>query len=226
VPDRRLHLTLALLALPALATAAPRINELRIDQPAVDVDEYVELSGPPGESLDGYWYLVIGDGVGEDAGVVEAAVDLSAYAIGADGFVSFGEDATVPCGEIDVVLPDALNFEDSDNVTHMLVEGFTGQLDDDLDDDDDGVLDVEPWLAVTECLALIETPLSGDPVYCDERLGPAGPFLPVHAVRCGPGWGIGDFAVCGLDTPGGANDSACEVPAERSSWGAIKASYR
>jgi len=226
VPDRRFRLTLVLLALPAVAAAAPRINELRVDQPSVDVDEYVELAGAPGESLAGYWYLVIGDGVGGEVGVVEAAVDLSAHAIGADGFVSFGEDASVPCGEIDVVLPGVLNFEDSDNVTHMLVEGFSGQLADDLDLDDDGVLDIEPWLALSECLALIETPLSGDPVYCDERLGPDGPFLPVHAVRCGPGWGIGDFAVCVHDSPGGANDTACEVPAERSSWGAIKASYR
>ncbi|MBU0743729.1 hypothetical protein KKA85_15640 [bacterium] len=223
--DRRLVLTLPLLCLSVAADAIPSLNEIRVDQVADDVDEYFELSGAPGESLAGYWYVVIGDG-GQGSGVVEAAIDLSGHAIGADGYLSVGEDASIPCGEIDVVIPYALNFENSDNVTHMLVEGFTGDLDDDLDLDDDGVLDVEPWLAVVECLALIETPLSGDLVYCDTQLGPDGPFLPVHAVRCTAGWGIGDFAVCTHDSPGGANTAACAAPAARRSWGEIKAGYR
>jgi hypothetical protein len=46
-----------------------KINEIRIDEPSVgggdkfaDKNEYFELHGPPGASLDNYWYLVIGDG--------------------------------------------------------------------------------------------------------------------------------------------------------------------
>jgi hypothetical protein len=225
VPACRLLLCLPLVCLVANAGAAPAINEIRTAQVSVDVDEYFELAGDPGESLSGIWYLVIGDD-GTGSGVVESALDLSGYSIGADGFLSVGEDASIPCGEIDAVAPGALNFEDSDNVTHMLVAGFSGGLGDDLDLDDDGVLDLEPWLDVLDCLALIETPLSGDLVYCDVRLGPDGPHLPVHAVRCTTGWGFGDYAVCVLDTPGGSNGTACQVPNARWSWGEIKSGYR
>ncbi len=212
--------------LAAAASAAPLINEIRIDQVAVDVDEYFELAGDPGESLSGYWYLVIGDDQIWGDGCVEAAIDLSGLALGADGLLSVGEDAFIACGEIDVAMPEALNFEDGDNVTHLLVEGFTGELGDDLDVDDDGVLDLTPWSTIVDCLALIHTPQSGDLVYCGETLGPDGPFWVTHALRCSIGWGLGEYAVCELDSPGQPNDAACIVPAERMSWGELKSAYR
>ena len=33
------------------------INEIRIDQPGLDDDEYFELAGTPGTSLAGMWYV-------------------------------------------------------------------------------------------------------------------------------------------------------------------------
>lgn len=45
------------------------INEIRVDQPANDNDEYFELYGSSGTSLNGLAYLVIGDGPG-GSGVV------------------------------------------------------------------------------------------------------------------------------------------------------------
>lgn len=222
----RLILVLALTGLATAASAAPLINEIRTDQVGSDVDEYFEIAGDPGESLSGYCYLVIGDDVDQGDGFLEAVIDLSGLSIGADGLLSVGEDASIPCGGIDAVIPEALNFENSDNVTHLLVEGFSGTIDTDLDTDDDGVLDLEPWTAVVDCLALIETPLSGDLVYCGEELGPDGAYPVTHAVRCTTGWGIGEFAICALDTPGAPNDIACAVPNETMSWGALKAAYR
>ena len=221
-----LVIALVLLILPVLTPASPLINEIRTDQLASDLDEYFELAGDPGESLTGYAYLVIGDDPEAGGGFLEAVIDLSGLSIAADGVLSVGEDASIPCGEIDVALPGALDFEDSDNVTHMLVSGFVGAVDTDLDTDDDGVLELEPWTAVIDAVALIETTLSGDPVYCDAILGPDQGAAVTHAVRCAAGWGIGEFALCGLDTPGAPNDAACAVPTERSSWGAVKAAYR
>jgi hypothetical protein len=217
---------LIVFALSACVHAAPVLNEIRTGQVSDDVDEYFELAGDPGESLSGYWYVVIGDGETFNAGVVEMVLDLSGLSIGADGFLSVGEDPSIPCGEIDVVVVGELNFEDSDNVTHMLVDGFTGTVFDDLDIDDDGVLDTEPWTDVTDCIGLIETPLSGEPIYCGDEVGPDGAFQVTHAVRCTTGWGIGNFMICDLDTPGAPNDPACEVPNEPMSWGAVKAFYR
>ena len=46
------------------AQAQVFINDLRLDPPSTDNDEFVELSGAPSASLDGLTYLVIGDGTG------------------------------------------------------------------------------------------------------------------------------------------------------------------
>ena len=108
------------------------INELRIDQGGSDVDEYFELKGTPSASLDGLTYIVIGDSGGGLSGVIEAVVDLTGSAIGASGFFVAAEDPDVPGGGL-VELITTLNFENSDNVTHMLVSGFTGAIGVDLD---------------------------------------------------------------------------------------------
>ena len=60
-------------AVPAFAGGGDVIiNEIRIDQPGSDVDEYFELAGAPGTSLDGLTYIVIGD-----SGSVTARIDTS-----------------------------------------------------------------------------------------------------------------------------------------------------
>ncbi len=200
---------LALLILSApdarAAGAQPSLSEIRIDQPGSDTDEYLELQGPPGASLDGLTYLVIGDGSG-GSGVIEAVIDLSGQSIPASGFFVVAE-SSFSLGTADLVT--SLNFENSDNVTHMLVAGFTGSNGDDLDTDDDGTLDVIPWSEVLDSVALIESPGSGDQVYSDIQVGPDGPYVPAHVFRCIEGWQIGAFNPSGgQDTPGAAN--ACE----------------
>ncbi|MCA9432644.1 MAG: hypothetical protein KC940_19175, partial [Candidatus Omnitrophica bacterium] len=68
---------LAMISLPTFGVTIQdvRINEIRIDQPSTDTDEYFELVGPPGLSLNGLTYLVIGDGVG-GSGEIEEMTDL------------------------------------------------------------------------------------------------------------------------------------------------------
>ncbi len=64
--------------------------------------------------------------------------DLTGQSIQADGYLAVHKSGTVgDCSGYDVDL--TLNFENSDNVTHLLVTGFTGTNGDDLDTDDDGV---------------------------------------------------------------------------------------
>ena len=103
---------LLLLLVPVVFAGPAVINEIRIDQPGSDVDEYFELSGPAGESLDGLTYLVIGDGTG-GSGVIEAVVDLSGATIPAGGFFVAAE-ASFTLGTAD--LTTSLGFENSDNV--------------------------------------------------------------------------------------------------------------
>ncbi|MEO1375509.1 MAG: endonuclease/exonuclease/phosphatase family protein, partial [Cyanobacteria bacterium J06635_10] len=180
------------------------INEIRIDQPSTDNDEYFELFGTSGESLDGLTYLVIGDG-STGSGTVEAVVDLNGQIIPSTGFFVTAEN-TFTLGTAD--LTTNLNFENSDNVTHLLVEGFTGSDGDDLDTNDDGTLEVTPWTSIVDSVALVETTDgSGEQIYSTNTVGPNGTFVPAHVFRNPDGTGtfeIGQFDPSGGDdTPGG-----------------------
>ncbi len=193
------------------------INEIRIDQPGADDDEFFELFGPAGASLDGLTYLVIGDGVG-GSGVIEAVVSLNGLSIPADGYFLAVEDTFTLGGAPDLILSGAsngLNFENSDNVTHLLVAGFLGANGNDLDLNDDCVLDSMPWLGELDRIALIREenpPVATECHYGPPVVGPEGTFTPGLAVRCpdvvGP-FIIGLFGPIGAqDTPGVANNCA------------------
>ncbi|MCA9973143.1 MAG: DUF11 domain-containing protein [Anaerolineales bacterium] len=182
-----------------------RISEIRMDQPGADDDEYFELAGPANTALDGLTYVVIGDGTGA-SGVIEAVVDLTGQSLDANGFFVAAE-STFSLGTAD--LTTSINFENSDNLTHLLVTGFTGADGNDLDTNDDGVLDVTPWAGIVDLIATIEeqNPPSGTEYhYGPPTVGPDGTFAPGHAFYCPAGWQIGVFdPLGGDDTPGAAN---------------------
>src|SRR5690606_26221347 len=148
-------------------------------------------------------HLVIGDGA-TGSGTIESVVDLSGHVVPDDGFFVVAE-STFTLGEADLVA--SLNFENSDNVTHLLVSGFTGASGDDLDVDDDGTLDATPWETELDRIALVEeaNPPSATVFhYGPPSIGPDGSFVPGHVHRCDGAWTIGEFGG-GLDTPGAAN---------------------
>ena len=184
------------------------INEVRIDQPSTDLDEYFELTGPAGTDLSGHAYIVIGDGAG-GSGVIESITDLSGMALDSDGYFVAAE-SSFTLGTADLVT--SLGFENSDNVTHMLVAGFTGTNQQDLDTDDDGILDVTPWDSIVDSIALVESPGGGDQIYSTATVGPDGTFVPGHVYDCTEdGWLIGSFSPAD-DTPGAVNTCDAAPP--------------
>jgi len=192
------------------------ISELRIDQGQDDTDEYFELSGPVAASLDDLTYIVIGDGSG-GSGVVEAIVSLAGQSIAGDGLFLAAESTYDPSrfgSSRAADLITSLNFENGDNVTHLLVRDFTGASQDDLDTDDDGVLDVTPWTEVIDSVALIEATPGAEGqehVYSANRVGPDGNFVPAHVYRHNGNtqpFEIGAFTLGEDDTPGTANPIA------------------
>ncbi|MEZ4645932.1 MAG: hypothetical protein R3E31_24970 [Chloroflexota bacterium] len=205
----------AVIAVAAPTCAVAAINEIRTDQPSADNDEYFELAGMAGVSLDGLSYIVIGDGTG-GSGVIEAVIPLTGTTIPGDGYFLALEDTSIYTPSADLILSGAgngINFENSDNVTHMLVRDFTGANGDDLDTDDDGILDVTPWSAIDDCVSLLLDPAGGDLIYCSTTVGPDGSFAPGHVYACSNGWQIGQFDPAGgNDTPGAVNNCAL-VPA-------------
>ena len=188
----------------AIPAGAVSINEIRIDQTGSDLDEYLELWGAPGESLSPLTYIVIGDGTG-GSGVIETVIDLAGYSVGSNGTFLVSE-ATFTLGAPDLV--SNLNFENSDNVTHMLVDGFTGTNGMELDSNDDGVLDLTPWLNIIDSVAVLNALGFGDMVYSLTAVGPADGAAPFHVYRDVDGtgaWQAGDMVPSTTDTPGMSN---------------------
>jgi hypothetical protein len=208
----RTSLVGVLAALVVGATAQVSINEIRRDQPSTDDSEYFELFGTGGFSLEDYTYLVIGDGTG-GSGVIECVVSLAGTYLPDDGYFVAAEETfdTTQFGEVvDLgLISNALNFENSDNVTHMLVSGFAGALNDDLDTDDDGILDTTPWDLILDWVSIIIDPTGGDKYYSPTVVGPDGTYAPGHVYRYPDGtgdWNIGEFDISiGQDTPGFPN---------------------
>jgi hypothetical protein len=200
---------------PQTGRAAPtiRINEIRRDQTGTDNDEYFELAGPAGASLSALTYLVIGDdpsGV-TGSGWIEEVTPLTGSSLAGTGFFVAAE-GTFTMGLANMTTD--LNFENTDNVTHMLVTDFTGTDAMDLDTDNDGVLDVTPWTSVNDSIAIVG-PGAGDLVYSARKVGPEGAFHPGHVFLCTPkqNWIWGQFdPIGGDDSPGTANGACVSSP--------------
>lgn len=208
---RLLGLTAAgLLTAPALAAT---LNEIRIDMPSTDTNEYVELAGSSGESLTGLTLVIVGDGTG-GSGVVERVLNF-AGSVPADGyFLAAGDNDTFGAAADQLFSPAQDYIENSDNLTFYLVTGNTAAVGADLDTNDDGVLDSTPWTSVVDELSAVETPnpptVAGNEWYYSLiTVGPDGTFAPGHVYRFPNGsgaWNIGQFdPVGGADTPGTAN---------------------
>ena len=214
----KLLLTSCLALSTSLASAAIFINEIRLDMPGADNDEYIEFfsNAPGSDSVDGLTLIVIGD-TGDNSGIIENVTSFAGItnAFADDPYFVVAEP-TFSIGMADFTTE--LNFENSDNVTYALVDGFTGMDGDHLDTDNDGVLDVTPWSSVVDALSLQET-VDGIPVADGDNhvyglalggaaLGPDGNFVPGHAFRFGDGtgdWTIGGFGLGTDDTPGVSN---------------------
>jgi hypothetical protein len=199
-------------------THALRLSEIRVDQQGADTDEYFEVSGRPTASLAGIWFLAIGDSGTDPGGVVEAAIDLSAWSLGPNGRLvareaSFGSTMlggaalSVHADATDAVVGkgDSINLENSDSVTYLLVRQFTGSAGADLDADNDGTLDGTPWAELLDAVAFVRAG-AAEPVYASVRVGPvqlsATGGMPPHAWLADDGWRVGEYGSWSADTPG------------------------
>ncbi|MDF1836600.1 MAG: hypothetical protein P1V35_01910 [Planctomycetota bacterium] len=194
----------AAFGLAAISSAQTTISEIRIDQDGPDNDEFFELAGNPGASLDDLTYLVIGDATGAGSGGgIEAVVSLAGMSLDASGFFLVGQTSMTLANP---GLTTNLSFENSDNVTHMLVRDFTGSNGDDLDLDDDGTMDFTPWASLLDSVALVESTGSGELTYGLAQVGPDGSQVPFHVSKESGVWKISDKTIGYGDTPGAPNN--------------------
>ncbi len=174
-------------------TFAQELTEIRANQPGIDNDEYFELSGTASFSLDGLTFLVIGDDDQGGFGNIDNVTSLAGQSIPANGVFLCAESTYSLSGTADYVAD--MNMEGGDNLTFFLVEGFSGSLDQDLDTDDDGTLDITPWTTIVSEVAVVGDPYPGEQgwAYSEVTVGPDGEFQPGHIYLTDAGWQVGKF---------------------------------
>jgi len=172
--------------------AGPVINEFSASTAGTDV-EYIEILAGAGEDLSGYAVLEVeGDVTSPALGAVASVTELGTA--DASGFYL----ADLPA-----------NTLQNGTLTLLLVEGFTGAPGDDLDTDNDGTMDVTPWAAVVDAVAVNDGG-AGDLTYGEPSLGVSfdgAAFAPGGASRIPDGtdtdtaadWVRNDFDLAGID---------------------------
>ncbi len=137
---------------PVLSTNV-KINEVRISHSTLDNDSnnFIELydtNGTASLDLTGLTVIVLTDNFnGTPSGVISNVIPLDGGSTDADGFTLLyddGSDVGIVKDSGDLSIAN-LDFSGVPS-TFLLVTGFTGAQGQDLDTNDDGALDVTPWV--------------------------------------------------------------------------------
>lgn len=146
---------LALTGAVLTATAQVRITEAMVNPPgSPDAGrEFIEIqSCRPNFSLQGYWLIGIDGEWLYNPGNIHWAINLSNYSTGANGLLLVRDSDAVllpePAAETTVVTIQNAFTQASmgnDSYTVALVRGFRGQVGDDIDTNDDGIIDNVLW---------------------------------------------------------------------------------
>ena len=117
------------------------INEAVLNHAGLDMNEYVEFLAPPSEDLRALTILF-----------VEGDIDATGNSPGTiDAFVPLG---VADASGIYLAPPFVADTLENGSMTLLLVQGFTGTGLLDLDTDDDGVTEMEPWDAIIDAVAI------------------------------------------------------------------------
>ncbi|MBS9462932.1 T9SS type A sorting domain-containing protein [Flagellimonas sp. 389] len=111
---------------------APIINEFVFNHTGGDTNEFVEVFAPANTGLSSFWLLEI-EGDSNSPGTIDEVIQLGTT--DANGYFTTEFLA---------------NAFENGTVSLLLVSNFTGNVGDDLDTDDDGILDATPWEAILD----------------------------------------------------------------------------
>ncbi|NJL74446.1 MAG: hypothetical protein HC892_04780 [Saprospiraceae bacterium] len=141
------------------------LNEIGINPPGTDDNfEFIELKGTPSASLAGLTLITI-DGDGTGTGVIDEIINLSSFSLGTNGLFLLRENSTTTPAAGFIPTPatatakdslTAINIENG-TVTFFIVSGFTGTLNQDLDTNNDGTLDIRPWTVGVDSVGLTDS---------------------------------------------------------------------
>ena len=138
-----------------------QLNEIQVTQstPTPESREFIELLGPPGDSLDNCVLLIV-EGTPPNQGILNQAWDLTGFSIPPDGYFVIGP-ATVspdyliaPTDEINNGAQSFILIQSPDPLAVLALKGS------DLDLDDDGVLRFHGNGVFKDAVATIQAPAS------------------------------------------------------------------
>ena len=163
------------------------LNEIYVNNPGRDANyEYIEILASPSTPLTDIWLLEV-EGDGKNAGKIDNAQNLSGLVSGSNGLLLLGQDygtAGTPWGNqvnpATTVADLSGGFMENGTVTFLLVSGFIGNNNDDLDTNNDGQFDVLPWESVLDSVGWSDGGTS-DQTYSPARLSQTG--VPDAATR-------------------------------------------
>ncbi|WP_010523103.1 ExeM/NucH family extracellular endonuclease [Aquimarina agarivorans] len=165
----------------AYAQSPVFINEIQVNTAGPDW-EFIELQGTPSTDLSNFTILVVESDSDGPAGNIDRVIDLNDQTIPNNGFwVAMSPAAQAEYGISGNFQIPNNTFENS-STTFLLVTSFKGNINDDLDADNDGVLDSFPWAEIADSVSIIDAD-GNDFSYSDVVLGPNGRFLPSGVFR-------------------------------------------
>lgn len=159
--------------LAASASAQFTLSEVFPNPPGTDQgQEAVEIRGPAGASLAGY-YLIIVEGDGTGAGTVDVVRDLSTLSAGSNGLLLLRDATSVilpaPDAATTVDVNDFTPDVENGSNTYILGFGTPPTLLSDLDAGNDGVLDAPlTGFTVVDAVSIIESDGAANYGYADD----------------------------------------------------------
>jgi hypothetical protein len=177
------------IAVAATSHAALQLNEIFLNPPGTDNTlEFIEIRSTTGgvESMAGLTLINL-EGDGSGAGNIDFALNLGAFSTGTNGLFLWRDSTFVlnpapnPATVVNAVdwpVNGAAFGGDLENgsQTFLIVSGYTGALNQDLDTNNDGVLDATPWAAVIDSLGFAENDAGANFGYGLVNFGPNGGF--------------------------------------------------
>ncbi|MCA9982162.1 MAG: hypothetical protein KDD89_15060, partial [Anaerolineales bacterium] len=128
---------------PPVSLTPPLLNEFMLDYTGAGNIEFVEISGETSANYSRYSLIAINGDITETVGITPT-----------QGII----DVVLPMGSTDANGYFATTYSGDiftrDTTTLLLVDGFTGAEGDDLDTNNDGTLDVTPWSALVDDVAV------------------------------------------------------------------------
>ena len=145
--------TVTLYGIDSLSGQSPVINEFVLNHTSTDTDEFIEIFADPNTDLSNLSILEIeGDSA---TGTIDGVFNLGTT--DANGFFT---------------TPFINNDLENGTTTLLLVDGFTGSVGDDIDQDNDGFIDAgAPWISIVDSVAVTDGG-SGDLTYSPVVLDP------------------------------------------------------